>query len=76
MNLSAKSLTSSLERRASGASHSRPVLRYKARSQRSDDLPPTGEEARIRRSETVMSLVWAGLGLFLVVLYSIALGVR
>ena len=76
MNFAAMPLINSLERRASAASHSRAEQKQRGRIPFSDDLPPTGEEARIQRAETVMPLVWAGLGLMLVLLYSVALGVR
>ena len=73
MNASVRSFAGRREHQASDPTA---VRNHKARSQFPDDLPPTGEEARIQRTETVMPLVWAALGLLLAVLYSIALGMR
>lgn len=38
---------------------------------RRDDLPPTGDEARAQSQETIMPLIWAGLGLLTIVGFSI-----
>jgi hypothetical protein len=76
MSPSAKSFTHDFKRQASVTSDLSAVRKRRGESQFTEDLPPTGEEASIQRVETIMPLVWAGLGLLLVVLYSIALGVR
>lgn len=41
-----------------------------------DDLPPTGEEAKSQRQETIMPLIWGLLGLILVVGFTIWLASR
>ena len=41
-----------------------------------DDLPPRGEEARAQRRETVMPLVWLGLGLLVVIVFVAVLAMR
>ncbi|MBS0412565.1 MAG: hypothetical protein JSR86_21800 [Proteobacteria bacterium] len=43
---------------------------------RRDDLAPVGEEARAQRSETIMPLIWAGLGLIVVLVFAISSTVR
>jgi hypothetical protein len=34
-----------------------------------DDLPPTGDEARAEARETVMPLIWIGLGVVVILLF-------
>ena len=41
-----------------------------------DDLPPTGEEAKSQRQDTIMPLIWGLLGLILVVGFTIWLASR
>ncbi len=38
---------------------------------RRDDLPPTGDEARAQSQETIMPLIWACLGLLVILGFSI-----
>jgi len=38
---------------------------------RRDDVEPVGDEARAQRSETIMPLIWAGLGLIIVLVFAI-----
>jgi hypothetical protein len=35
----------------------------------SNDMPPTGEEARARSRQTVMPLIWMGLGALAILLF-------
>ena len=41
-----------------------------------EDLAPLGEEARAQRSEAIMPLIWAGLGLIIVLVFAISSTVR
>jgi hypothetical protein len=41
-----------------------------------NDLPPSGEEAKSRRMETVMPVVWGLLGLLLVAGFTLWLALR
>jgi len=41
-----------------------------------NDLPPTGDEARAQRDETAMPLVWAVLGLLVVLVFVLVLASR
>jgi hypothetical protein len=37
-----------------------------------NDLEPVGEEARAQRAETIMPLIWAALGLIVVLVFAIS----
>jgi len=41
-----------------------------------DDLPPTGDEAQAQRAQTAMPLVWAVLGLLVVLVFVLVLASR
>ena len=41
-----------------------------------NDLPPTGDEARAQRSQTAMPLIWALLGLLVVLVFVLVLASR
>lgn len=51
---------------ASGRTMSLP-LDIQDMNSREDDMPPTGDEACAQRQETIMPLIWAGLGLLVIV---------
>ncbi len=34
-----------------------------------DDLPPTGDEARAQRRETIMPLLWIGIGALAIIIF-------
>ena len=40
---------------------------------RSDDVPPTGEEARSQRMQSVTPLIWAVIGLLVVAIFVVVL---
>jgi hypothetical protein len=41
-----------------------------------NDLPPTGDEAQAQRTQTVMPLIWAAIGLLVVLVFVAVLASR